>query len=109
MSLWDLVQHMQISSIESNAKTERRRTRRRAMQSDRRIEELEDEVAKLQLLCHALVRVACDAGHLTPERLQAVIHEIDAEDGVVDGRVTPPEARDEPKPTAPPKRRKRHL
>ena len=109
MSLWDVVQQMQISSIESNAKTERRRMRRRAMKSDRRLEDLEDEVARLQLLCHALVRVACDAGQLTPERLQAVLHESDAEDGVIDGRVTPAEDRAEPKPIFSPTRRKRHL
>ena len=108
MSFWDLYQHMQISDLESKAKAERRRARRKSMQSNQRIDDLEEEVAKLQLLCRALVRSAMEAGHLTTSRLGFLIKEIDAEDGVVDGKVTRTEASPEKDRGPAPTRRKRH-
>ena len=112
MSFWDLYQQMQISSMESNAKSERRRQRRKGLKTERRLEDLETEIEQLKLLCTALVRVATDAGQLDSDRLQKLLYQIDAEDGVVDGRITEPESRREATHGAPtrnaPTRKRRH-
>ena len=60
----------------------------------------QQEVGELALLCRALVHVLGERGGLDPEALRAALERMDAEDGVIDGRVTPED--DRPKPQKPP-------
>lgn len=53
-----------------------------------RIEDLENQVGELALLCRGLVVALAEAKALNETRLREVMARIDAEDGVVDGRVT---------------------
>ena len=65
------------------------RQRQLATDLAKRIEVLEDQVGELALLCRSLLTVLREDGTVLPERLQAVMRQIDAEDGLVDGKVTP--------------------
>jgi hypothetical protein len=55
-----------------------------------RIVELDYEKSKLEIKVAALVRLLVEAGVVDPGKLDALMTEIDFEDGVADGRVTPP-------------------
>jgi hypothetical protein len=48
---------------------------------------LQSRVDSLELACAALWRLLKDKNGLTDEQLQAVIHEVDAADGTVDGKI----------------------
>ncbi len=58
-------------------------------QTEERLSELEQQVGELTLLCKALVATLHQRGGIDPAELEAAARAIDAEDGVVDGRVTP--------------------
>lgn len=62
-----------------------------------RISELEDEVARLSLLTHALAETCVASGAITREKLGETIYRVDAEDGVVDGKKTPEQETPEPR------------
>lgn len=70
-------------------KRDRSRQLQRFEDQDSRIEQLEDRVGELALLCRSLLTVLRENGAVTPERFQQVMVEIDAEDGEVDGKSTP--------------------
>jgi hypothetical protein len=55
-----------------------------------RIVELDYEKSKLEMKVAALVRLLVEAGLVDPAKLEALMAEIDLEDGVADGRITPP-------------------
>lgn len=50
---------------------------------------LQSRVDSLELACAALWKLLKDTNGFTDDQLKAVIHDIDAADGTVDGRVTP--------------------
>jgi len=52
-------------------------------------EALQHRVDSLELACAALWRLLKQANGSTDEQLKALIHEVDAADGTVDGRITP--------------------
>ncbi len=98
MDFWDHLfdnEYKQRADIESLKQIARLRqsaaARQRQLATDlaKRIEVLEDQVGELALLCRSLLTVLREDGTVLPERLQAVMRQIDAEDGVVDGKITP--------------------
>jgi hypothetical protein len=60
-----------------------------ALRPEERVEALEKSVGRLALISRALVATLERQGLVDAEVLQQVMDEIDAEDGVVDGMVTP--------------------
>ena len=81
-----------------------RRAARKSKALEGRVEELEGELGELTLLCRALLTLLRQEGVIDPAALEAVMTGIDAEDGVLDGKVTPererpqaPKARKAPK------------
>lgn len=80
-------------------KTDRGGLRNRLDQT-KRLEAIESELGELQLLSRALLSVLQEKGGVKWEDILAAMQRIDAEDGVVDGRVTPPpEVRPLPDPS----------
>lgn len=52
-----------------------------------RIDELEDEVARLSLIAHALAEACVQSGALTREQIREATHRLDADDGRIDGKI----------------------
>lgn len=65
--------------------------------AEKRIQELESEVAQLTLVLEALIEKLTEDAGLTRDDLAAKIAEIDLRDGVADGRITPPPSIESPK------------
>jgi len=118
MSIWNYVfdnewrQRSDIEALRNRASRTRTRMRSSRSQQDARVDQLEDEVGELALLSRALLTILREQGVVDPARLAEVMHDIDAEDGVVDGKTTlstPRPASDSaPEGTSPaPKRRRR--
>jgi hypothetical protein len=84
--------------------------RRKAKKLEERIEYLEQELGEVALLCRALLTLLRQSGAVDPAAFEEVVRQIDAEDGVIDGRVTPEHDRPKPKAERPkaPRRRRRH-
>ena len=103
---------------ELNEIEEQTRRRARALRRDRRSaarqrEELESDVGFLALTLLSLVRSLVEKGVLSREELRAHMRELDAADGVEDGKLDSDAARDslgvqppEPDPPAPKPRRR---
>lgn len=98
MDFWDHLfdneykQRADIESLKRSSlarKRARMRDRQQAQDQQKRIEELEDQVGELALLCRSLLTVLREDGTVQPERFQEVVKRIDAEDGVIDGKITP--------------------
>ena len=95
----DYRQRADIESLKRLAKN-RRAMRAGGIQkiasNDQRIEQLEEQVGELALLCRALLTVLRETSAVDPEHLHRVMERIDAEDGVVDGKITPQTPPDDP-------------
>lgn len=106
----DYLQRADIEALRSRARKNERRERVDRRKAQDRLEQLEDEVAELTLLSQALLLVLRESGALDQAKLQRALEEIDAADGVIDGKVTRPEDRPRPPRETPssPTRRKRH-
>lgn len=78
----------------------RRQERQQIESQEKRIEQLEDQVGKLALLCRSLLTVLRESDAVDPERLQEVMNQIDGEDGVMDGKITTQPPSEDP-PAAP--------
>ena len=98
MDFWDHLfdnEYKQRADIESLKRSSlarkqgRMRDRQQVQDLQKRIEDLEDQVGELALLCRSLLTVLREDGTVPPERFQEVLQRIDAEDGVVDGKITP--------------------
>ena len=76
------------------------RIRNSGRAKDRRdLDDHEKRLIKLEeteLLCRTLVAILLENKTISPERLQQVMQQIDAEDGVSDGRVTPATSEEDP-------------
>lgn len=68
---------------------ERRAQLAEARGLEQRIVQLEQDLGQAGLVIEALLEILESSGTLTREALADRIHEIDARDGVVDGRITP--------------------
>ena len=102
-------QRADIEQLREQARAKARGSRRRARKLEdqgERIEALEDQVGELALICRALLSTLRESGAIDPAQYAEVLARIDAEDGVVDGKVTPPAARPKAK-EGPRVRRKR--
>lgn len=83
-------QRTDIELLKHAANTLRRRGAVARKELRARIEDLEDEVAELTLLCRALLTVLRQSGAVDPAEFDAAVRAIDAEDGTLDGKVTRP-------------------
>lgn len=84
------------------------RTSTQVLKQEERIEQLEEQVGELALLCRSLLTLLRENGTVDPEQFQEVLHRLDAEDGMVDGKISeskPPVEEQEP-PEPPPKPRR---
>jgi len=70
------------------------RTEKTKLSSEKRVVELEDEVAQLTIILEAVLEVLSDDGSITRSDLAKKVAEIDARDGTIDGRITQPEESD---------------
>ena len=73
------------------------RANQQHLPSNKRIQELESEIAQLTLVVEALIETLVKNGDTTREDLAARIAEIDLKDGVEDGKITPPVQSSAPK------------
>ncbi len=95
MSIWSHVfdsewsQRRDINSLkETNSKVARHQ-RKQNQKIASRIEELEQDVSELTLLCRSLLTALRENGTLEPVAFEDVMRRIDLEDGVLDGKVAP--------------------
>ena len=109
MDFWNFLfdsEYRQRADIESlkrmsiERKGARQRDRNRIKNQEERIQQLEDQVGELALLCRSLLTVLREDGTVAPERFEQVLSQIDAEDGVIDGKITPGKPPQDP-PAAP--------
>jgi hypothetical protein len=76
---------------------DRDRIRRRAhlasvrarLRLQQRVEQLEDDLARVGLVTLALAKLCVEKGVLSPDELNAKMSEVDLADGVEDGRASP--------------------
>jgi len=69
---------------------QRREAVRLNSKTDDRVKELENELAQSALVIESLIGLLEEKGVLSREDLKKRAQEIDAADGVIDGKVTPP-------------------
>ncbi|MEZ6189456.1 MAG: hypothetical protein R3F62_31205 [Planctomycetota bacterium] len=105
----DYRQRIDIDDLGSRLSSERKRSvrqRRKVAGLEQRVEELEGQVGELALICRGLLSYLRQAELIVPEELEQIFEAIDAEDGVLDGRVTP-ESHLPKQPVVAPKGRKK--
>ena len=56
-------------------------------EATRKANEMAEVVGELNLVCHTLLRILIDKGIITKEDFEHAFHEMDASDGVVDGKL----------------------
>lgn len=111
MSLWNHLfdsewrQRSDIETLKSVSMRQSSKLRQQGRKAEQRLKDLEQEVGELSLICRGLLTLLEQQGTVDPQALQEVLHSIDAEDGVIDGRITPESAQ----PKLAPKRRRRRL
>lgn len=94
-----------IRELRSRLQDSERSKTRAGMDQSRRIEALERDLGELELLCRALLTVLQEKAGMKWEDILSAMKAIDAEDGVIDGRVTPPtEVKPLPDPRLPRRR-----
>lgn len=112
MDLWDYLfdneyyQRADIKSLQKESriwKQAQQRNQLQATDQQKRIDELEDQVGQLALLCRSLLTVLREDGTVKPDRLCEVMNRIDAEDGTLDGKMTAPKSSPPDDQTAAPK------
>lgn len=70
-----------------------RTARKGRVQIRKQVDELEEDLGRIALLCRALAEVCIKKGVLTHNELAAMIGEVDLADGVQDGRLDPKKLR----------------
>ncbi len=80
---WDLIQQLQINKISRSAET----TEHKVDSLSARKDNNKQEVEELTLACQAMWELLRDHLGFTDDHLKAKILEIDARDGVVDGKI----------------------
>lgn len=110
----DYMQRRDIGHLKRQQDIARRRQRLDRKKSNDRVEELEMQIGELALVCRTLVEMLVENGSLDPKRFEEIRREIDLEDGVLDGAITPENQRprtakknDGSGPVAPRKRKRR--
>lgn len=92
MSLFDFffpeqAQAAHLRQLASSQRTRARSESRRRTASDQRLESLEDDVGYLALVLGALLRSVDEKGVVTREEVRETVLELDAIDGVRDGKL----------------------
>ena len=80
-----------------------RSARNRRVDINKRINDLEEDLCRMTLLCRTLSDVIIGKGIVSLDEFVEIMNQIDLEDGVADGQVTPKRKR--PKPTKTKKKR----
>ena len=105
MTIWDHLfddDYKRRTDINQNLKRIQRLRRSNSQRAEKltnRVDELENQVAELTLLCRSLLTVLRESETVQPEHFERVLKQLDAEDGVVDNKVTPDHLKN---PDAPP-------
>ncbi|MFT4546444.1 MAG: hypothetical protein ACI8XO_000930 [Verrucomicrobiales bacterium] len=89
--LGDIGNRLDIADTEDSIRALRAKQRRESVKIQRKnieIGELKDEVAELKLATQALTRFLISKGDIDREAFEAFIEAVDAEDGVIDGKIT---------------------
>lgn len=89
--LGDIGNRLDIADAEDQIgllKTQQRQSRQRLVQKELTIGELRGELAQQKLAVQALTRFLVKKGIVAAEELDDFIQEVDAEDGVIDGKMT---------------------
>jgi hypothetical protein len=80
----------QARDVAGEAAIESRNTRSDVTQLERRVEALELDNQRLKLLAAALTQILREQSGITTESIEAKIAEVDARDGVLDGKLGAP-------------------
>lgn len=83
MSLWDIYQHIQIGEAHKDA----RHALRKAEGQHARVDEANDRLERLTLVCQSMWELLRDHCGLTEEQLKEKVLEVDARDGSIDGKL----------------------
>jgi hypothetical protein len=86
MSIWDIVQQVQIENLKARQQSGVSDAERAESRSRSRDADLEDRLGRLVLLTEAMWELLSERFGLTTADLAARVREIDARDGRVDGR-----------------------
>jgi hypothetical protein len=87
--LWDIYQQLQIENLQSQQRLTNSRVDLHQARQGRRTDDAEDDIMRLVLITQAMFELVGERLGITQDELMARIHEIDARDGTVDGRITP--------------------
>ncbi|MDA1194667.1 MAG: hypothetical protein O2894_05735 [Planctomycetota bacterium] len=96
------LQRADLESLRSSARMRARSARRRHLETESRLDELEDELGEMRLFTRALLALLQENGALDPAQLRAKLLALDAEDGKQDGRMDKEEPSADKAPTPPP-------
>ena len=77
------------AQVGMQARLSQARGHQQRLSTEKRVQELESEVAQLTLVVEALIEKLVDSGTTKRDELVRKIAEIDLRDGVADGRITP--------------------
>lgn len=80
----------EFNRMEDRLRQQRRHDSRSRSDLRLRVDELEDEVARLSLIAHALAEACVQSGALTREQMREATHRLDAADGMLDGQLGSP-------------------
>lgn len=86
MSLWNIVQHIQIGNLQKSQMLAETSQDIRHAGHRNKAEDLEDDLARLMLVLDAMWSIMSERLGVTPEELAARIAAIDGADGSLDGR-----------------------
>lgn len=94
MSAWNyMFEYALLKRIdELSARSSRAEREGRSVQRHR-LEDLERDLGRVTLICRALIGMLKEQGNFDAAIFNAALDKIDAEDGVIDGQVTPEEQR----------------
>jgi hypothetical protein len=90
MAMWDIYQHMQVRNLRQNQYAAEEASSVRAARQDNQVEDLEAKVDKLTLICEAMWTLLTQRLGVSVQELVQVMHDIDLQDGQLDGRKSSP-------------------
>lgn len=93
MSLWDIVQQVQIDNLQKSQILAETSSDIRHSRQTRRSDDLEDDIAMVLLAMDAMWSLLSERLGVTPEDLRARMEQIDLADGRRDGRYQAPPRR----------------
>lgn len=89
--MWNIYQHMQIKGLQQNQVLADEEARIQGKRQDAEVDDLEDKLGRLTLICEAMWTILSQRFGVTVYDLMQIVHDIDMQDGRLDGRkVSPP-------------------